>query len=301
MFTTPSVSTCRRAGLMCITVLSDYVLWLIVGTALVAGILAADWQNLPFLPKHEQRIKLKVADAYSITKGSQVILMGVPVGQITRVEPDVAGDRVWVSFTLKPESPEIPPHAEAAITAAGLGGAKSLEFYVMREGDRNDSAPDLIDGEKRVHVIAPFRERTMRKYQVTSANSIRHGAEGLSQVLSHVTLGQHKEELRWILNEIQTTQRAMEQFSRDVPRLNKRMNEGVDNLKAMLTQSQQRLDRIATRSAYLGASSDQTTKDIVQNIREARRMITAQQQQLTQLQQTLHKNKALLQTPPVPN
>jgi|GEM_PF-3811191 len=286
------------------TVLSDYVLWFILGAGLIVGILAADWENLPFIPKKERRIQLDVADAYSITKGSQVILMGIPVGQITRVEPDVAGDRVWVSFALKPNMPQIPTHAEAAITAAGLGGAKALEFYVMREGDPNDSDPSvMMEEEKSIHVIAPFRERTMRKYQVTSANSIRNGAKSLGDILDQVEIGQHEKDLNWILGEIKSTQRAMEQFSKDVPKLNNQMDDGVADLQHLLEQSQQRLDHIVSKTPVLDQPGSETAREFTQKIREARKLIDAQREQLNQLQKIfksddLEKNS---EPPPAPS
>jgi ABC-type transporter Mla subunit MlaD len=149
------VERCRRPICLC----SDWILWFALGITLLVSLLAMDWQALPFMPREEKTLHLFVEDAYSITKGSPVLFMGVKVGYITRVLIDPYDQSVSIDYALDNPSFKIPENADALIVAAGLGGAKSLEFTL-----HNDKVIDHEVVPSRVaqaHVTQPFRQKTM--------------------------------------------------------------------------------------------------------------------------------------------
>jgi ABC-type transporter Mla subunit MlaD len=105
---------------------SDLLLWLVL-TLVVVGITTLFDMDAKQLTKHKTTLMLTLQDAYSLSKGSMVRLMGVPIGYVDNVTL-APNNSVVVLLKLNPEIPSLPVGAKGTVVAYGLGGSKSLDF-----------------------------------------------------------------------------------------------------------------------------------------------------------------------------
>jgi ABC-type transporter Mla subunit MlaD len=288
-----STTRIKGIGTVCVSLLSDMILWAVLGAVLLGGILAMDWNALPFIPHRKAQVSLHVSDAYSLTKGSPVNFMGVRVGSVEKVYVSANKDEVHVDLALNQWLEKIPPNAEANIVAAGLGGAKRLEFTMPNTtAQMKVSQPTLSQKEGAIRVLEPFRQKTLWGHQIKAANALRHGANALGQALDGVTAGSQYTELNAILTRLDETNAQIAQYQNDLPRLGNRFHSFASNLE----NSFQALDaKLQTLNGYAVAWNSGQRDAFQKNVQQSRVLLKQQRQLLQELNQRMQVTS---QTPP---
>lgn len=83
-------------------------------------------------------LKLKMANATGLQTGAQVFLGGVPVGSVSDLEMDRAGNAVIVTLDLEKGKAHVGQGARAAVIATNLLGTKSVQ---LAPGNRSEPLP----------------------------------------------------------------------------------------------------------------------------------------------------------------
>ena len=83
-------------------------------------------------------LKLKMANATGLQTGAQVLVGGVPVGSVSDLEMDRAGNAVIVTLDLEKGKAHVGNGAHAAVIATNLLGTKSVQ---LQPGNRNEPLP----------------------------------------------------------------------------------------------------------------------------------------------------------------
>jgi virulence factor Mce-like protein len=111
------------------------LLFAVLGLALVAALLVAFW------PQSEQRqVTAEFPQSVSLYEGSDVKILGVPVGSVDSVRP--AGDRVIVKFHYDAQY-KVPADAKAVIISPSVVGDRFIQLTPAWKG-----GPQLEDGAR---------------------------------------------------------------------------------------------------------------------------------------------------------
>lgn len=264
------IERCRRPICLC----SDLLLWLVLGVGLIISLLAMDWQALPFMPREEKKLHLFVEDAYSITRGSPVLFMGVKVGYITRVLIDPYDQSVAIDYALDNPNFKIPPDADALIVAAGLGGAKSLEFTLHDKKVIDDEViPTQIS---QAHVTQPFRQKTMWQTQIQIVKMLQQGAESLGSSLSQVNKMQGQQKLNAFLLETKKAEHHLEALTQHLPQLQRQTHQKIQAFDTVLLQAEQELNRLEGRYQKLKKPFHAEVSQVHRQIQETRQLLQEQ-------------------------
>lgn len=108
------------------------LLFAVLGLALVAALLVAFW------PRAEQRhATAEFPQTVSLYEGSDVKILGVPVGAVDTVRP--AGDKVIVTFHYDPQH-KVPADAKAVVISPSIVGDRFIQLTPVWRG-----GPELAD------------------------------------------------------------------------------------------------------------------------------------------------------------
>ena len=274
---TSLLERCRRPICLC----SDWVLWFSLCVILILSLLVMDWQALPFMPREEKTLHLFVEDAYSITKGSPVVFMGVKVGYITRVFIDPYYQSVAIDYALDNPSLKIPDDADALIVAAGLGGAKSLEFTLH---DKKVSDDEVIPSRiTQAHVTQPFRQKTMWQTQMQIARMLKKGAESLGRSLSRLSPAQRQQRLNTFLIETKKAEQHLEVLTQALPTLQVQTHQKIQAFDVALHQTEQQLSRLEAQYQQLEKPLNSKASRVHRQIQETRQVLHEQQKNMQTL------------------
>ncbi len=90
--------------------------------------------ELTFLFEHRYPVELRVNTAAGLRAGSQVMLEGVPVGEVDRIRLE-AGAALPVVLTLKLERDQpVPANVKPCISAGLLGGGSRIDLRIPQAG-----------------------------------------------------------------------------------------------------------------------------------------------------------------------
>ena len=260
---------------------SDFMLWTGLLGLLVLGILAMDFKNLPFFPKEAQTLHLYVEDAYALMKGSPVILMGVPVGYVKRVTLNPKDDSVWVDYVLNDARVKIPEEAEALIVAAGLGGAKSLEFTL------NESPEDVFEAEgkpqQKQQVLRPFRQKDMWDAQIKMANFLRQGSDNLGKSIDAIPTEHRQADLMHIAQNIQTTQKAMHDLNQRLPQMQNTLSAQLNRVNRLMLKADAELQQAMHDYTLLQDPQSHQRHKVLSQMKMTRGMLEEQRRLLREL------------------
>jgi ABC-type transporter Mla subunit MlaD len=249
---------------------------------LVLGILAMDFKNLPFVPKEANTLHLYVEDAYALMKGSPVVLMGVPVGYVKQVKLNPKDDSVWVDYVLNDPHIKIPKQAEALIVAAGLGGAKSLEFTL------SESPEDVFqaDGKPKQTqaVLRPFRQKNMWDAQIKMANFLRQGATSLGKSLDAIPTEHRQADLLRIAQEMQATQQDMLELNQRLPHMRDTFSAQLKRINGILLKADTELNEAMRHYTLLQDPQSKQRYKVVRQMKLTRAMLDEQRRLLRELQ-----------------
>jgi ABC-type transporter Mla subunit MlaD len=262
---------------------SDFVLWFVLGLGLLGSILAMDFKALPFVPQPTQNIRLNVEDAYSLSEGSPVLFMGVPVGYVKAVHLNADKNSIEIDYTLENPSLKIPSDAEALIVAAGLGGAKSLEFSqsFLHSDAMNNTSPH------QQKVIQPFRQKLMWSYQIKVANTLRQGANSLGNALNTIPVGPHRDDLFLRLKQIEALNREAQALQTRLPTLQAHFSTKTKDLTRILTQSNTALSKIMKDQVLLHDLKSPKRQALIKQIEGLQTLMQEERQLLHEVQMKL--------------
>jgi ABC-type transporter Mla subunit MlaD len=286
---------CNQASLNLLGWGSDAALWFILILLGTGGVLALNWQELPFIPKKGTRVSLHVQDAYSLTKGSPVNFMGVRVGSVKHVYVSKEEAAVHVDLNLDQWLKQIPTQAEANIVANGLGGAKRLEFTLPEQPVVQEGTPTLLKRPSEIRVTEPYRQKTLWAHQIQVANSLRHGADSLGNVLAPIEVRNHQEDLRLILQKLQETEIHLADHERQMPLHAARFHRYTEGILTAFTLLEERLARLQVASEHW-QGEQAAFRD---NMQQAHALINQQRLMLQRLNERL--NHASSGSPSVPS
>jgi ABC-type transporter Mla subunit MlaD len=158
---------------------SDLLLWLLI-TVVVVGMTTLFDMDAKQLSKHQTTIMLTLQDAYSLSKGSMVRLMGVPIGYVDNVKI-APNNSVIVLLKLNPEIPKLPAGAKGTVVAYGLGGSKSLDFDLPTPTEKQAGN----GREAALSISNPLRQKALLQAQIEAAETLEAGANSLAESLSY--------------------------------------------------------------------------------------------------------------------
>ena len=277
----PLVKQYQRFFKRSLCLCSDMLLWLFLSVGLILGIWAMDFKHLPFSPKEDNTLHLYMEDAYALMKGSPVILMGVPVGYVKQVKLNRADDSVWVDYVLNDPQMKIPQGAEALIVAAGLGGAKSLEFTL------GESAEDVLqkDGEPKQaqQVLRPFRQKNMWDAQIKMANFLRQGADSLGKSLDTFPTEHRQADLLRIAQQLQSTQQGMLDLNQRLPQMRDNLSAQLRRVNDMMLKADGELKQAMETYTLLQGPENTKHYAVVTQLKKTRTLLEEQRHLLRQL------------------
>ncbi|MCE2930143.1 MAG: MlaD family protein [Vampirovibrionales bacterium] len=295
----PLIQKCYRLLKKSLCFCSDMVLWTCLAAGLVISILAMDFKNLPFAPKEAKTLHLYVEDAYALMKGSPVILMGVPVGYVKQVKLNPKDDSVWVDYVLNDPRMQIPEEAEALIVAAGLGGAKSLEFTL------DESPEDVFQAEgkaqEKQQVLRPFRQKNMWDAQIKMANFLRQGATSLGKSLDAIPTEHRQADLMRIAQEMRATQEDMHELNQRLPKMRDTLSAQLKRVNAIMLKADDELNRAMKSYTLLQDPQSQQRHKVLTQMKMTRTMLEEQRRLLKELQTLpFKKDPQVLKDSPLP-
>jgi ABC-type transporter Mla subunit MlaD len=267
----------KRSLCMC----SDMLLWGGLLLTLVLGIWAMDFKNLPFSPKEAKTLHLYVEDSYALMKGSPVVLMGVPVGYVKQVKLNPKDDSVWVDYVLNDPQMTIPAEAQALIVAAGLGGAKSLEFTV------NESPEDVFQADEKPQqkqqVLRPFRQKNMWDAQIKMANFLRQGANSLGKSLDAIPTEHRQADLMRIAQEMRDTQKDMRELNQRLPQMRDTLSAQLQRVNRIMLKADAALNQAISQHTLLQDPQSQEHHKVLMQMKMTRAMLDEQRRLLREL------------------
>ncbi len=295
----PLIQKCQRLFKRSLCLCSDMVLWTALLITLVLGILAMDFKNLPFVPKEAKTLQLYVEDAYALMKGSPVILMGVPVGYVKQVKLNPKDDSVWVDYVLNDSRMKIPEEAEALIVAAGLGGAKSLEFTL------NESPEDVFQADEKPQqkqqVLRPFRQKNMWDAQIKMANFLRQGATSLGQSLDAIPTEHRQADLMRIAQEMKSTQEDMHELNQRLPQMRDTLSAQLKRVNAIMLKADNELNQAMNHYTLLQDPQSHQRHKVVTQMKMTRAMLDEQRRLLRELHSlTIQRENPYFRGVPLP-
>ena len=277
----PLIQKCQSLFKRSLCFCSDMVLWTCLAIGLVISILAMDFKNMPFAPKEAKTLHLYVEDAYALMKGSPVILMGVPVGYVKQVKLNPKDDSVWVDYVLNDPQMRIPEEAEALIVAAGLGGAKSLEFTL------DESPEDVFQAEgkaqEKQQVLRPFRQKNMWDAQIKMANFLRQGATSLGKSLDAIPTEHRQADLMRIAQEMRATQEDMHALNQRLPQMRDTLSAQLKRVNAIMLQADSELNQAMSTYTLLHDPQSQQRHKVLTQMKMTRAMLDEQRRLLREL------------------
>ena len=202
---------CRRTATLIVLGCGDLALWLTLLLGGLGALVWLDWEALAHLflpPKH---MSLRLQDAYSITKGATVRLMGVPVGEVDALTPGPQG--VILSFHLEPNMPPIPLGSKAHIVAYGLGGNKSLDFDLPTALETAPANPSVTRmNDQNYDVQEPLRIKASFNYQRNIGKTLQEGAKSLNEALGDQSAAEQRQTIKHWVAAVHQQQQALAQF-----------------------------------------------------------------------------------------
>ena len=213
-------------GLLAIA--SDLGLWLVL-TLLVVGITTLCDIDPKQLTKHKTTILLTLQDAYSLSKGSMVRLMGVPIGYVDNVKL-APNNSVIVLLKLNPDIPNLPAGAKGTVVAYGLGGSKSLDFELPNATEKHAGN----GREALLSVSNPLRQKALLQAQIEVAKTLEAGANSLADSLSHFPTIQQQGNIAKVRADSTKMIQGQEQFIRSLIQFQHQLSFGADSARSLV-------------------------------------------------------------------
>ena len=207
---------------------SDLLLWLVI-TGVVLGITALCDMDIKQLAKHKTTIMLTLQDAYSLSKGSMVRLMGVPIGYVDNVKI-APNNSVIVLLKLNPDIPTLPAGAKGTVVAYGLGGSKSLDFELPTATEKQAGN----GREAALSVSNPLRQKALLQAQIEVAKTLEAGANSLADNLSHFPTLQQQGNIAKVRDDSFHLINGQEQFITALIKFQQQLSTGVYSAKTLV-------------------------------------------------------------------
>jgi hypothetical protein len=203
-------------------------LWVLL-TAVVVGITTLCDMDTKQLTKRKSMILLTLQDAYSLSKGSMVRLMGVPIGYVDNVK--LATDNsVIVLLKLDPDIPSLPAGAKGTVVAYGLGGSKSLDFELPSATEKQAGT----GREAALSVSNPLRQKALLQAQMEVAKTLEAGANSLADSLSHFPTFQQQGNIAQVREESFHLIQKQEQFIASLLSFKQQLSRGASSAQSLV-------------------------------------------------------------------
>lgn len=135
--------------------------------------------ELTFLFERSYRIPVLANSASGLRAGSQVMLEGVPVGEVERIELDPAAE-MPVRLTLRiGERYKLPEGVQPRLSAGLLGGGTRMDLRLPKAGDRSSLA-----------MIDPSNPPELRVQFTSTGDQIDALLDGLNATIAKANTGQ---------------------------------------------------------------------------------------------------------------
>lgn len=161
---------------------SDVLLWLVLVTTLVVGVVL--WRQYSLSGLGPQTLVLHSADANDVKPGSNVYFLGVHVGTVEEVRfPfDELRDGVALVVHTHKHLPPMPENLGGYILFNSLAGAKEVHL-VPPPDNQAKIAQAGQQGQQLIEIEEPVRLRDVMNVNVEVNNYLKMGAQTLSTVL----------------------------------------------------------------------------------------------------------------------
>ncbi|MCS6266823.1 MAG: MCE family protein [Vampirovibrio sp.] len=207
---------------------SDLLLWLVI-TGVVVGITTLCDMDTKQLAKHKTTIMLTLQDAYSLSKGSMVRLMGVPIGYVDNVKL-APNNSVIVLLKLNPDITTLPAGAKGTVVAYGLGGSKSLDFELPTATEKQAGS----GREAALSVSNPLRQKALLQAQIEVAKTLEAGANSLADSLNHFPTLQQQGNITKVRDDSFHMINGQEQLITALIKFQKQLSTGVHSAKTLV-------------------------------------------------------------------
>jgi ABC-type transporter Mla subunit MlaD len=225
---TPTLNSNNNLWMSLLAFSSDLILWFVL-TLVVVGITTLFDMDAKQLTKHKTTIMLTLQDAYSLSKGSMVRLMGVPIGYIDNVKL-APNNSVIVLLKLNPEIPSLPTGAKGTVVAYGLGGSKSLDFDLP-----NTTEKQAGNGREAVLSVSnPLRQKALLQAQIEVAKTLEAGANSLADSLSHFPTIQQQGNIAKVRVDSFNMIKGQEAFIQSLINFQQKLSAGAHSAKTLV-------------------------------------------------------------------
>jgi hypothetical protein len=163
----------RKKGL---PLLSDIALWTVLILLVASPMLVKFYQDRQAEERRTLRLSFQNAD--QLSRGSQVRMMGVNVGYVTKTILNAT--QVDVIVSLNKGAPKIPSRSKITVISKGLVGEKSIEITPPSHDFNAMSMPTMA---AYVEVENPIRLKSFLNLQLDVAKKLQKGAESFLQIL----------------------------------------------------------------------------------------------------------------------
>jgi ABC-type transporter Mla subunit MlaD len=218
---------------------SDIVLWCVLA-GIIVGITSLCDVDSKQLNKHQSTVLLTLHDAYSLSKGSMVRLMGVPIGYVESVKL-APSNSVLVLLKLNPDIASLPVGAKGTVVAYGLGGSKSLDF----ELPSHPSKQAILGREVALSVSNPLRQKALLQAQIEVAKTLEAGARSLEASLSKFPILQQQGNIAKAQQDSEAMIQGQEQFINALLKFQHQLNWGTQNAKAFVESYKNSTDEMS--------------------------------------------------------
>ncbi len=137
----------EKSNIFYITHKGELLIWLIIILLITLITTTINIHN----KKNENDYNIFMPDVDGLIVGSPVRMMGIEIGNVTKIQP--TNTEVFVKFTLTDKDLDLPQGTVATVEFSGMAGSKSLELYLPNQNiyiDKN--TPILsVSAPKRLH------------------------------------------------------------------------------------------------------------------------------------------------------
>lgn len=276
---------------------SDIVLWCVL-TGVIIGITSLFDLDPRQLNKHQSTVLLTLHDAYSLSKGSMVRLMGVPIGYVESVKI-APNSSVMVLLKLNPEISSLPVGAKGTVVAYGLGGSKSLDFELPTPEEKQAGT----GREVALSVSNPLRQKALLQAQIEVAKTLEAGARSLEASLSKFPILQQQGSIAKIRVDSTNMIQGQEEFIRALLKFQHQLDWGTHNANAFINSYKTNTDELQNiLTAYspkvrrqLNNLNSFSNNTAINSTKATQQNVTAFSKTLKQRVQHIHAELAPLQ------